>query len=257
MGLHAEQSNSDQATIRLCVPKHLLRWLEAAARRADTVPMMLLQPPRLALVSALCLGLAPGTLQAHPHIFIDAGLHLIVEEGRVTAVEVTWLYDELYSLLLMQDHGLDEDFDLALTEEEVIRMLGFDLDWSFGFEGGLVLRRGAQELAVGPPQPISLELVAPGQIRTTHRREVTDPGGDALLDAQVYDPEFYAAFEMTGDMTVEGADCAMELTRADLDAAYAVLEGMLNDIGGSVAEEDNYPEVGIYFADHMEITCAG
>ncbi len=219
--------------------------------------MMLLQPPRLALVSALCLSLAPGSAQAHPHIFIDAGLRLIVEDGRVTAVEVTWLYDELYTLLLMQDHGLDEDFDLVLTDEEVARMLGFDLDWTYGFEGGLYLRRGTAELDIGPPQPVSLELVAPGQFRTTHRREVSDPGGDGALDAQIYDPEFYAAFEMTGDITIEGADCTTDLIRADLDAAYAVLEGMLIDIGGADAEDDNYPEVGIHFADRVEITCAG
>jgi hypothetical protein len=60
----------------------------------------------------------------------------------VTSVEVTWLYDELYTLILLQDYALDPDFDGALTEAEVAGTLGFDLNWNSGFEGGLVLTRG-------------------------------------------------------------------------------------------------------------------
>jgi hypothetical protein len=29
------------------------------------------------------------------------------DSGRVTSVEVTWLYDELYTLILLQDYALD------------------------------------------------------------------------------------------------------------------------------------------------------
>jgi ABC-type uncharacterized transport system substrate-binding protein len=170
---------------------------------------------------------------AHPHIFIDAGLRLIMEEGRVTAVEVTWLYDGLYSLILLEDYGLDPDFDLALTEAEVAEHLGFDLNWNGGFEGGLVLRREGQMLSIGAPEAVSMELVGEGQMRTTHRRPVIDPGGADDLVAQIYDPEFYIAFEMIGEMAVAGAECRADLIRADLDAAYAVLEAALQDIGGA------------------------
>lgn len=212
-------------------------------------------------VAALCLAFWPGAASAHPHIFIDAGLRLVVEEGRVTAVEVTWLYDELYSLLLMEDHGLDQDFDLVLTDAEVNRLIGFDLDWTHGFEGGLVLRRGDAVLELGPPEPVALSLEAPGQIRTTHRRAVIDPGGGpgggSVLEAQVFDAEFYVAFEMTGEMIIDGATCDTELVRADLDGAYAALDEALADIGGAVAEEDNFPEVGALFADRLVVTCAG
>lgn len=215
--------------------------------------------PRFALpvVAALCVGLWPSPPAAHPHIFVDAGLRLVIEDGAVTAVEVTWLYDELYTLILLEDYGLDPDFDLVLTDEERSATLGFDLNWSHGFEGGLVLRRGGIELALGEPSAVSLDLVGPGQIRTTHRRDVVDPGGAGVLVAQVYDPEFYVAFEMTGDMGTEGATCTPELVRADLDAAYAGLEAALDAIGGAVAAEDNFPQVGELFADRVVFECAG
>lgn len=206
----------------------------------------------------LCVALWPSAPAAHPHVFIDAGLHLVMEDGRVTAIEVTWLYDGLYSLILLEDYGLDPDFDLVLTQAEVDETLGFDLNWNSGFEGGLTLRRGDQVLPLGAPEPVTLELVGDGQFRTTHRRAVQDTGPQtALLEAQVYDSDFYIAFEMTGEMSVAGANCTPNLVRADLDAAYLAMEEALEEIGGVVAEEDNFPPLGALFADRVVFECAG
>ncbi|WP_341861778.1 DUF1007 family protein [Gymnodinialimonas sp. 57CJ19] len=200
-------------------------------------------------------GLWPSAIWAHPHIFVDAGLAIVVEGGRVTSVEVTWLYDELYSLILLEDYNLDPDFDLHLTEQEVAQTLGFDLDWSYGFEGGLVMQRDGVALELGPPEPVSLELVAEGQLRTVHRRAVVDTDAEGALLAQVFDPEFYVAFEMTGEMSVNGAQCTPQLIRADIDAAYAGLEAAMDAIGGAVAAEDNFPAVGELFADRVVFEC--
>ena len=219
--------------------------------------MRLTHPMIRNVTLAGALALCPGAGVAHPHIFIDAGLRLIVEDGQVTAIEVTWLYDGLYSLILLEDYGLDPDFDLALTEEEVATHLGFDLNWNSGFTGGLELRRGDADLEIGAPEAMTMELVGEGQLRTTHRRPVTDVDSADALVAQAYDPEFYIAFEMTGDMTAEGAACVPELVRADLDAAYAVLEEAISEIGGAVAAEDNFPPVGAAFADQVIFTCDG
>jgi ABC-type uncharacterized transport system substrate-binding protein len=207
----------------------------------------------------VCLALAaalPLAARAHPHIFVDAGFAVTRDgDGRPVSVEVTWLYDELYTLILLQDYGLDPDFDLLLTEEEVAATLGFDLNWSAGFEGGLVIRQGGRRLELGPPEPVSLELVEPGQFRTTHRRAITGaaPGDFAV---QIYDPAFYIAFEMILPSQVRDAPaCQTTLVRADLDAAYAALEAAIEDIGGAVSAEDNFPPVGAHFADRIEVTC--
>ena len=210
-----------------------------------------------ALTAALC-GLAAAA-SAHPHIFVDAGLQLVRDDaGRVVAVEVTWRYDELYSLMTTEEYGLDPDHDLQLTEAEVAATLGFDLNWSGGFEGGLVLRQGGRALGLGPPEPVALRLLDTGQIETTHRRPVRGARPGGTIEARIYDPEFYIAFEMILDVGVAGAPgCEAELIRADLDAAYAVLEDALDEIGGAVAAEDNFPAVGAHFADRVVITCPG
>ncbi len=208
-----------------------------------------------AVLSVLALA---GPAGGHPHIFVDAGLTFSRDAtGRITEVAVTWRYDELYSLLLAEDYGLDPDYDLVLTEAEIADTLGFDLNWSGGFAGGLVLRQGGLDLGLGAPEPVSLRLLDTGQIETTHRRAVTGAVAGPIT-AQVYDPEFYVAFEMILPVTVAGAaDCVIDLIRADLDAAYAGLETALAEIGGAVAAEDNFPAVGALFADRVDIACPG
>ncbi len=215
--------------------------------------------PRIA-ACLLAAGLSPPAAEparAHPHVFIDAGLELVLgDEGKVTAVEVTWRYDELYTLILLQDYGLDDDFDGALTEAEVAETLGFDLNWNSGFEGGLHLFRGGVPLSLGPPEPVSLRLRPDGRMQTVHRRPVAgDPGGGPV-EARIYDEAFYIAFEATLPSGIEGeTGCAPDLVRADLDAAYAALEAELAAIGGAVAAEDNFPAVGALFADRLVFRC--
>lgn len=205
----------------------------------------------------LAVGLVASPAAAHPHIFVEAGLVLHRDAtGRVVEAVVTWRYDELYSLGLLEDYGLDQDYDLHLTEAEAAATLGFDLNWDAGFDGGLILSQNGRPLDIGAPEPVSLRLLPSGQLETTHRRPVSGaaPGG---VTAQIYDPAFYIAFEMVLPVTVaETASCTAELVRADLDTAYGILEAALREIGGVVAAEDNFPAVGAHFADRVEVTCA-
>lgn len=208
----------------------------------------------VAVVCALSATLPAG---AHPHIFVDAGLRLVQgDAGQIVAVDVTWRYDALYSMLLASDYGLDPDHDLELTQDEITATLGFDLNWGGGFEGGLVLRQDGVALELGPPKPVSLRMLPTGQIETTHRRPVLDAAPSVPLEAQIFDPEFYIAFEMIlGTVLTDAPGCSADLVRADLDAAYAILEAALADIGGAVAAEDNFPPVGAHFADRVVVTC--
>lgn len=70
--------------------------------------------PILALILS---SLAAAPLAAHPHIFIDTGFELILDEaGHMTHVRVSWQYDDFYSLLITEDMALDTDL-MALREQ--------------------------------------------------------------------------------------------------------------------------------------------
>ena len=60
------------------------------------------------LMLALVLCLPLGNARAHPHVFVDVGLRFEADgRGNLTGVEVTWRYDDFFSLLILSDMGLD------------------------------------------------------------------------------------------------------------------------------------------------------
>ena len=83
----------------------------------------------------------PISAAAHPHVFIDTGLEFIVDDaGQLTHVRVTWVYDEFYSLLVLEDMKLDQDADGVLTDAEEQVLAGFDAQWVEGYNGDLVVQ---------------------------------------------------------------------------------------------------------------------
>ena len=118
---------------------------------------------------AACLAL-PVPVWAHPHVFVDTTLKVLTDDrGRVFAIEVTWVYDELFSLLVLEDMQLDGDYDGVLTAAEQARLDGFDMNWDPGFEGDLYVHAAGAELALNPPEPLQTRF-ADGKITTLHRR---------------------------------------------------------------------------------------
>lgn len=90
---------------------------------------------------------------AHPHIFIDTGVEVLLDDqNRATAVRISWTYDDLTSLALIADRGLDEDFDGVLTPEETAAITGFDMDWEPGFAGDSYALLGEVPLDWSGPQ---------------------------------------------------------------------------------------------------------
>lgn len=186
---------------------------------------------------------------AHPHVFVDVALRIAAGPGGVTGVEVTWTYDEFYSLLLFEDMKLDNDADGRLTPDEEARLQGFDLNWDAGFKGDLEAFVGGTEVSLGRPEARGTRVVD-GRIETMHFRALAAPG--AKVDFKAYDPTFYVAYDLSGRVTVPDG-CAATVTPADLDRAYTLVEEALYK--DPPKDDDSYPEVGAAFADLVEVTC--
>jgi ABC-type uncharacterized transport system substrate-binding protein len=190
--------------------------------------------------------------QAHPHVFVDVALRFLSDDqGRLTGVEVTWRYDDFFSLLVLEDRGLDGDGDMTLTEEERAALTGFDLEhWEPGFEGALFLHDAGQKLQLGAPRATHAAMQG-GRIVTKHIRPVSliDPNG---LTVRAYDPSYYGALDL---IEVSGLpeNCKTDIIDADTEAADA----KVNELGG-VGLEAVYDEVqvGIFYADEVRIACA-
>lgn len=170
-----------------------------------------------------CMSLLPAAAAAHPHVYMDAALVLRYDpQGRLEVVEVEWAYDELYSLLILEDHGLDPDGDGMLTDAELAVLQGFDGEWEPGFDGRLYLTHRGQRIAMQDPRDFTAEYRG-GRLISRHLHPLEQPeGAGSPLQIQVYDPEFYVDFSLPDAPRVDGRqDCRVTLIPGDPGAAPA------------------------------------
>ncbi|MGE5475106.1 MAG: DUF1007 family protein [Bacteroidales bacterium] len=66
-------------------------------------------------VAALML-LAPCAAHAHPHVLIDSHVIVQFEGGKITALQMGWKFDPVYSSTLAQDYDADKSGGLSPSE---------------------------------------------------------------------------------------------------------------------------------------------
>lgn len=197
-------------------------------------------------------GAAPAL--AHPHEFIDAGVELRFEAGALTALRIVWVYDDLTSLMILTDRGIDPD--QPLTPAQATDLSGFDMGWEEGFAGDTYLLNGETPVGLGPPQDWTARVVQ-GRIITTHLRQVAAPvtPGTAPLVVQVYDPGYYTAYTIATAPLIRGrADCAAQVYGPDTAAADAALAEAMKELSGDDPEAE-FPAIGAAYAEEVRITC--
>lgn len=215
------------------------------------------RPAPLRLLAALA-ALAPAPALAHPHVFISTTLALEIDaEGRLAALDVTWAYDEMYSMLLLDELSLDPDYDGILTEEELAILDGYDLNWMEGFAGDTyVTSPDARDLDLGPPEGLGVTFDE-GVYASRHRRVPLQPPAADGLVVKAYDPTFYTAYDLQGGVTLTGPGaeaCRVTVTAPEIDDAYEALAAEMAELPPDATD---YPEVGETFADTIRLTCGG
>lgn len=210
-------------------------------------------PMKQTLAALVCATL-PITASAHPHVFVDAGISFLFnKEGALSAVKVEWAYDDLYSMLQLDDMGLDTDGDGRITVKEQEKLVGFDMQWIDGFEGDLYVTFGGSKIELGAPQKTTAKL-SNGRLYSSHVRMLKKPlkMTDGAIALKVYDPTFYTAYTLDlGAQVINRQGCVMEQIPADLGKAYDIVENFLQ----SSSPDDQYPKVGENFADTLTLSC--
>lgn len=199
----------------------------------------------------LTVSLFPVATLAHPHVFVDTRLRLQVgADGTFEGVEISWTYDDFYSLLLLSDMGLMTDADGRLGESDLAQLDGFDLQWVDGFAGDTFATRDGLPVSLGPPEGRGVS-VKNGLITSVHYRAASGAMDGVVIKA--FDPTFYTAYSLVGPVEVDAA-CSVTVEAPDLDAAYTKVEELLYATPSGDAEAD-FPEVGEAFADTVRVSC--
>jgi polyphosphate kinase len=210
----------------------------------------------LPLIAAL---VVPVTATAHPHVFVQAQVTVVFDEAGDMGIKLDWYYDDLFSLLVTTDLGIDMDGDLVLTAEEQALLDSQIAAWPPEHAGDLEVAQGGAVLALGEKQDHRMTYVE-GLFVETHTRPVPAvPDADSAIQIRVYDPSFYTAYDLRHPVLIEGRDdCSAEVIPADVDAAYAMAESLLDgQAPGDVGPDEYFPAIGDAFADTIVVTCAG
>lgn len=210
-------------------------------------------------LACLCGILVAAPALSHPHVWIDTRIEVVLnDQNQATGLRVSWTYDDLYSLYVVGDMGLDPDWDGTLTDEEAAALAGFDMKWEPGFAGDTYALIGDEPLVLGAPQDWTASY-AEGRITSTHLRVFDAPvpvGADPLI-IQAYDPGYYVAYAIPFDPVVTGGKgCVARVFVPDLDQADEVLQAALEEYTPDIDLETEFPAIGAAYAEEVRLTCA-
>lgn len=205
---------------------------------------------------ALLAGLSATQAGAHPHLFVEVGVTVVFEDGMATGVRLDWAYDDFFTLLLLTDLGIDLDGDSVLTSEEEEILAAAVTTWPQDFDGDLdVLNEDAPVALAGPAD--HGVVFDEGLITEVHTRPFIEPV-DGPVTIRAYDSSYYVAYTLSGPVQIEGrTDCDVSVIPPDLNEAYSLVDELLYGRPASdVGPEEDFPEVGIAFAETIMVTCA-
>jgi len=203
---------------------------------------------------------------AHPHIFIDAKLHISIDKNNtVTKLQQVWHFDPLFSATVLLDFDLDGNRQLDAPEIDVLdqtiraSLAEFDFFQSIMVNGRVV--------TLAEPDRLETSMRENELYLTLENRPaaplILEPGGRYLFT--LYDPTFYVAVDFTRDidLAVSGLPdfCTSKMIRPDGDN---LLSQSLAELSQSLAMRDESffedPQASLdlarELAPKLEVTCA-
>ncbi len=183
---------------------------------------------KILLSLALAALIAPPAA-AHPHVWIDSASEILFDaSGRITAIRHHWRFDEAFSAYAIQ--GLDTDGDGTYTKAELDPLAEVNVTSLSEFAFFTFMTIGEKDVAFSEPRDYWLDL-ADGFLTLHFTLPLTEPvKPDAAAILEVYDPEYFVAFELPSTEAVRlvdapaGCGLTVQLAReldADAEAALA------------------------------------
>lgn len=189
-----------------------------------------------ALSGLIFLAVPWASVQAHPHVWVTTQAKLLFDNGSVTGITQSWVFDELYTAMAIQ--GLDKDGDGTYTRQELAELAKVNIDGIKDYDYFTDVRLGDQRLSVTERNDYWLEHKE--GILTLHFTVTLE--SPVLAEAEgfsfsVYDPSYFIAYEFAKTEPVAlgaGAPggCTAELSNKDDSGdAQALNEALLSQLG--------------------------
>ncbi len=194
---------------------------------------------------------------AHPHVFAEANLEIVVDAaGNVEVLRHVWRFDDLFSSTVLLQFDANADLELDMKElEEVGAVIHESLAEFDYFQVVTVEGRNVEMQA---PQSIIADYQDSQLIILFETRPATPLKLAGTAGFGVYDPTFYTAIDFYEDdnLTVSGLPdgCTRAVVRPDPDEAIAMNQQSLTD---AFFDDPASNDLSKLFATRLELTCKG
>ncbi len=207
----------------------------------------------------ICLSLLPQTrpAMAHPHVFVDAQIDIVLNDGGIVqALHVTWRFDPFHTLYILSFDGITPTKDGRLTTADQDALSAAYTNWQRGFDGFARLFFDGALVALDPPSSVGARLKN-DQLEISFTRMLPNTLVLAGFNAEIaiYDATYYHAITMVAPPRIRGGaqGCRTTLLSFDPDRLTASAQTVLIDL-----EKERSPEVenvGRLFADRITLSC--
>lgn len=151
----------------------------------------------------------PSQALAHPHVFIDTKVTAFLDsDGQLVSIRLRWDYDEMLSMVVVEDKGADVNLDGRISSAEEAVLDGFDMTWTEGFDGDTSLIQSNEILGLEPgPNDWVTGWSADdggGHLWSEHSRKIlvpVDPHAGPI-SVVVYDVADYTSYTLTSSVFV-------------------------------------------------------
>lgn len=207
-----------------------------------------------AILLGACAALLPVAAQAHPHVFAEARLDVVVTGGAVTALRHLWRFDDVFSSTVLMEFDRNADLRLDQAElDEVGSTVAASLA-EFGYFQLVTL--DGRDVEMSPP-PVMMANYEDDQLVILFESAPKAPIKlEGKLDFGVYDPTFYTAIDFAEDeqMAVENlpASCTRTVVRPDPDEVIAQNQATLTEEFFSDPTGNDMSKI---FATRLELDC--
>jgi len=210
---------------------------------------------RLPWLAASFMALLPVAADAHPHVFAEARLDVVVDaNATVTSLKHLWRFDDLFSSTVLVE--FDRNSDLKLDDSELQAVSDTVFASLAEFDYFQLVSVDGKDVKMKPPAELAASFEN-NQLIILFESEPAEPLKlSGKVDFGVYDPTFYTAIDFLEDdnMAVAGmpGSCSRKVIRPDPDEAIAQNQGSLTE---EFFTDPTGTDMSKIFATKLELTC--
>ena len=135
---------------------------------------------------------------AHPHVFVDHTITVIVSPDGLEGIQFAWTFDDMFSSMIVLTFDADKDKSFSAAEAKSVEQKHFGNLKDFGYF--VQLRVNDKPVAVTAYRDFHVKLVN-GQV--VYVFTVPVKAAEGTLEVAVDDPTYYSAFALNQRSAVQ------------------------------------------------------